>query len=393
MGGIRRRLFRFAGAAALAAAALSGCDELGIKAEARAIVEAGNQEPTWIKETLASEGDVGSASSLALYGNEPRIAFYRKDARNIGLYFSKRSGSGWGVSELVHLNTGSVVSLDVNSTDVPFIAAFSSSGSSIGYYAKPDGWEKDTAFLPSIGSVASLSLCADYVNDATNHPPKTGVLLGYGWANGPGSGTVSLHRSGSASDIVSLSNPSGTAPSMVMCAESAAIQHFIYIDKILVPLGAYWNSYPLVSPYRFSGEGDITSISFALDPAGGMHAAYVLGTNTYYRSATTSAPSSWEYPSDPPIVAHATAGLAIGAIPDGSGGYLPCVAYQDGTPKKHLLLSYKTKAGTWLTETVEDGVEVIGDVSLSVDSLGRVHISYYDYDHADMKYARRLPVY
>jgi hypothetical protein len=79
--------------------------------------------------------------------------------------------------------------------------------------------------------------------------------------------------------------------------------------------------------------------------------------------------------------------------PGGSGGYLPCVVYQAGTPKKYLELMYRTKSGTWSTETVDDSVEVIGDLSLAVDDAGRIHISYYDYDNGDMKYARRLAVY
>jgi hypothetical protein len=71
----------------------------------------------------------------------------------------------------------------------------------------------------------------------------------------------------------------------------------------------------------------------------------------------------------------------------------------DASDKVHISYYYYTDAalkyatnitGTWTTETVDkNGVEGRDNSSTSivVDSKNRVHISYYDYTNSDLKYA------
>jgi hypothetical protein len=378
--------------------ALVGCGELGIKDEAKDLVEAASSgsdknndtkgdTPTWTIETVASTGDVGSASALSLYGNEPRIAFYRKDAGNTGLYYAMRSSSGWGTAELVQAGAGSKIALDVNSSDIPFIAAAYGSSGNIGYYVKKTtGWGWNNSFIPIDGNVVSLSICGDYVTGFADTPPTSGLLLAYGAAPPSGVTGVYLWTNSGTHTIASSSEPI-----TVMCVESITKQYFQWIDTGMAPHRVHADTYPASDNQAVTNDlGEMNDFDFFLDGANKLHGVYSTTSGFYYGTASASSPATWG--THDQLLSVTVISPAISAIPDGSGGYLPCIVYQGGSPL-HLYLMYKTKSETWTTETVDESVQVTGDLSLAVDATGRIHIAYYDATNGDMKYARRKALY
>jgi hypothetical protein len=378
----------FAAAALAAISLLTGCEEVSIKTEAKAIVEDA-RTPTWSIATLASAGDAGSYSSLALYGNEPRIAYYliTGTPSTNGTYYIKHSASGWGAAEqVIDGDVGKHVALDVNASDIPFIAAENNRTSyHLGYFVKPSSsWYQILGLYPIGALLDGISICADFVTDMVY--PENGVLLAFGWATTPGTDDkISLRRGGVVHDVITGEH------SGIMVAESASLQDFVYINTNIAPHNLRTASYPAGATSQIPGDAypagyEVTSYSFIMDPTLNRHVAFATASSTCYSTATSAAPTTWS--SAETIVNHPVVAIKLGALPDGAGGYRPCIVFQDGSPK-HLYFAYRTGTAAWTIETIDDSTEVISDLSLTVDGLGRAHVSYYDYTNKDLRYARR----
>jgi hypothetical protein len=144
--------------------------------------------------TVDGVGDVGDRPSLALYGNEPRIAYYDRGKHR--MKYVKKSGSNWGTPDTSFGNGHyKYMSLAINGNDEGRIAAYdSASGDLILWYqqgstwATPLGGDQNNGSF-DVGRFPSMGLTSgDSPRTASQQQPggSVSIRLSYGFT---GSGT------------------------------------------------------------------------------------------------------------------------------------------------------------------------------------------------------------
>lgn len=98
--------------------------------------------------------------------------------------------------------------------------------------------------------------------------------------------------------------------------------------------------------------------------------------------------------------AHSNSGWTIETIASDAGPFLRSLSYtRTASGDNHVCyrntddtLTYATdRTGSWVLEVVDPDAAAGSYCSLALDSNENVHISYYDTDKKDLKYARRIP--
>ena len=88
--------------------------------------------------------------------------------------------------------------------------------------------------------------------------------------------------------------------------------------------------------------------------------------------------------------------LDTGTLPGGSISSLDFATDTQGNAHVAWLtgvtVGFTYHHSPWHTEIVDDSVTVEGDISLAVDSLDRVHLTYYDAGAGELVYALGTPI-
>jgi len=137
-----------------------------------------------------------------------------------------------------------------------------------------------------------------------------------------------------------------------------------------------------------SNVGQFSSLTF--DPAGVPHIAYNNGNHFATLQYATRNGTSW----DPEIVDRGSnilgdTGYDPSMVMDTTGR--PVIAYRDGKHYGTLMVARQNVSGTWNITKVDNGGSMIANTgynpSLALDFAGNPHISYYDADNGDLRYA------
>jgi len=331
---------------------------------------------TWNIETVDSEGDVGSYTSLALDSNNyPHISYaIRHELTDADLKYAKWDGTAW-IIETVESegNVGYFTSIAIDSNDYPHISYLDNDPLTRGLkYARWNGSEWIIETVDSEGSTGFYTSLAidsnDYPHisywDVTNYDLKYARWDGSSW-------NIETVDSGRVGEYTSLAIDSNDCP------------HISYQDAANFDLkyarwtGSEWIN-NTVDSYRYCGE----HTSIALDSNDYPHISYHVDAVAELRYARWTG-SEWinETVDDSEnLLIECYTSLAL------DSNDCPHIGYSD---YYYGDLKYARWDGTiWDIETVDSEGYVGEYTSLSLDSNNFPHISYFDYSNADLKYAK-----
>ncbi len=324
----------------------------------------------WIVETVASDGDVGQASSLALDRlGKPHIAY--SDVTYDSLKYAVLSSTIW-VSETVETSA-------LN----PFLVLDSSGNPHIAYthrgpYVNYAVWNGTTWLIETVDSemVAGPSLALD----SSGNPHVAYCDVRPTPPNGPGKGLKYAHRTTSGWVIGSVDTVSCDSPSLAL--DRLGVPHIAYHNVTLDSL-----KYAVLNGTSWASETVETSAlhpSLALDSSGNPHIAYTRrGPSVKY--AVLSGATWLTETVDSAMVAGPS--LALDSL-----GH-PHIAYCDvrptppAGPGAGLKYAYGT-TGEWTIASVD--VVNCDSPSLTLDRFNNRYVSYYDATNRDLKYARQI---
>lgn len=130
--------------------------------------------------------------------------------------------------------------------------------------------------------------------------------------------------------------------------------------------------------------------SLAFDSAGVPHIAYNNGNHFASLQYVTRNATSWDLTVvDSGSTILGDTGYDPSLVMDPAGR--PFIAYRDGKHYANLMVAHQNASGTWDITKVDNGGSMTGDTgynpSVALDFAGYPHISYYDADNGDLRYA------
>jgi hypothetical protein len=391
---------------------------------------------TWLVTAIDTTGDVGLYSSIALGSSEyPHISYY--DATKGNLKYVRWVGTAWtmpavidngGDTDTTLKYAGLYSSLAVDRNNNPHISYYDLSNGNLKYARASSGaWTSvvvdstgDVGLHTSIGVDNDLRAHISYYN-ATNADLKYAFCSGSSCSlqNVNTEGFVGRYSSlaldgssprisfyDSATGQLKYSFPSGSSWVVQVLDGAADVGLFsslalspngdpriAYFDDIRDNLKyAYWNGGSWnVSTVDQAGEVGLYA-SLALNKTTGYPSiSYYDASNGRLKYASWVGTSWWiEAPDGGP-----DAGTHSALTLDGAGN--PRIVYCKGkgcgtgksTDPMEVRVALKT-SNTWLIKTVETGGVGLYS-SIATDSLGRLHLSYYDAANRRLKYALGAP--
>ncbi|MBP1702127.1 MAG: exported protein of unknown function [Chloroflexi bacterium] len=283
--------------------------------------------------TLASSGDVGRYTSLAIYGKIIGISY--KNLSTGALHYIANGGSGWNTNWSVDVATevGLYTSLATNQAGKGMITYF----------------------------------------DETNDDVKIAQGWGPTWQLG----------------ILDGSNSIGPYSSAKYNSKSEP--QIAYYDLTNGDLKfAYWynNAWKFQTVASSNTVGQF--VSLAIDGQDRPHVAYYHATNQdlVYAYANWDATNlKWVWAFEGPVDSVGDVGQYASLGLDANGK--PHIAYYDAT-KKVLKYAFKSMLDAWVVETVDNTAHVGKFASLAVSGVADIYITYYDETLGDLKFAKKV---
>lgn len=352
------------------------------------------EDLVWSIETVDSNGDVGTYTSLAVDSDgSPQISYH--DATNRDLKFARWTGSTWLTQTVDWAGTwGCYSSLALDTADKPHIAyqqAYNCTDPLYPSCVKYAWWTGSSWITQTVGG--SLYTVGDYTSLALDRSDGPHIMhrwsgvklsgLTYAWWTGTEWSQRRVHP-----DAFTCSR--GHASLALDTDGNPHISHLCY---------SYFDRFPAYLEYvRWTESGWVTQTvaieteigsytlytSLALDSLGNPHISY------------QGSASLWEDVGDLKY-AQWTGGKWVTQIVDSEGAvgkYTSLALDSDGNPHISYYdatngsLKYAWWTGTsWLIQTVDSQGDVGRYTSLALDGAGNPHISYYDSTNGDLKYA------
>lgn len=326
---------------------------------------------TWVSETVES-GGIYRHTSLALDGDgNPRISYLSGDVR-----YAWYSGTMWTIQIVdgVPGGNGGFTSLALEPTApyTPHVSYYDDTSRALAY-----AWYNGTIWMTQtvdsgtgVGKYTSLALDSSdnphiSYNDEPNGVLKYARWTGGAWITQPvdGSGNVGQHTS--------------------LVVDSFGDPHIGYYDQANHDLKyARWTGSTWVSQTVESDGMVGQCASLALDGNGHPHVSYYHAISNTIKYARWAG-SVWT------IGAVDSCGSGVGGCTslalESTAPYTPHVSYYDGGARD---LKYARWAdGVWMTQTVDSG-GIVGEYNaLALGGDGYPRISYYDATSDSLKYA------
>jgi hypothetical protein len=156
-----------------------------------------------------------------------------------------------------------------------------------------------------------------------------------------------------------------------------------------VGVGGGGNPITLTTVDSFGDVGLYTSMT-----TGSVHISYFDDTNNNLKYAYCDDNGSCSTPIIIDSVGDVSLDTKVSVIKKDSSDALHIGYYDSGSGflKYATCSSICTNAANWATSTVDNTADVGSDISMAIDSSGNMHISYYDNDNIDLKYATNKSV-
>jgi cysteine-rich repeat protein len=337
--------------------------------------------PSWQIETVDSVDDVGTHTSLVLDSDDhPHISYY--DSSSYDLKYARFDGSNWHIEVAANAgNSGETTSLALDSNERPHIAYHYDN-----HWANPirnhqlryahfDGTSWQTETVDSAGNAGwGISLALDADDHAhISYYEKNDDDLRY------------AHYDGTDWQVVTLDNAGNKGLGTSLALDSAQQPHISYVDYTNHP-----SDYTLRYAHLDGSSWIIEDLSAIVD----------IGSATSLELDTMDRPHIGYYD----FAGHEVAYVHYDGSSWQAQNIGPARAYYlslklDGAQRPHLShrtgtttvanLGYAYFDGTgWSTDSVDGPSSDVGDHNaLALDSASLPHISYFDNENNDLKYA------
>lgn len=330
----------------------------------------------WRFATVASEGEVGIETAIAVDGSTVHIAYRAETAEDLG--YAEGPPLGPFTTEIVDAtgDVGRFPGIAVDGAGTVWIEYRDATSFELWVARRPVGGTFSTAMVAPGGEHGAIAI------DSTD-----GIHVAYY----TGSGNQLMHAfllaggtSWTTSVVDTTSFDIGRDGDLAI--DDADGLHFSYWDVTDDDLEyAYGASsgttYTRTTLVSTGSAGRATSI--AVDGFAGVHVSYVAAGDLWY--AYRASGGSFELtPIDTGTPGLGQTSLAI----DRFGGIH--VVFYDSMLGA-LRHAEKPPLGPWTVETVDDVGDVGLDPSLATDSAGALHVAYHDRTNGDLRYAYRCP--
>ncbi len=331
-----------------------------------------NSGAKWLAESIATDGDVGEQSSIAVDADGfVHIAYY--DATNGTLNYASNIG-GWStvVVDNSSANVGQYPSIGLDEEGTVHISYYDATNLDLRYATNAGGqWTTDSRDTGGdVGRHSSLSVDSNgsvdivYLSSTSKNLKYTGNAGG-DW-------------------VINLVDNSGNVDSKITSA----------VDSNGTVHAVYYRGGELVHAYQTSTGWDHETVDSTDSLGEGL--SMFIGENdviyiTYYNTFSSmlkyvnNANGTWGTPES--IEAGGAGGIGSAITVDQNGNER--ISYVDTATG--ILKYAERRNGVWMYQKV-DLAGCGKEISMAMDSLGRAHISYYDPIGQDLRYATSITV-
>ena len=341
----------------------------------------------WSISTVDSTGNTGEHTSIAVdQNNNPHITYLNTDSGVV--MYAEWNGSAW-VREMLGdakgpYTTGGRSGIALDASGNPYVVYHQAD---VSYFytnrIASASWSTPEAIPWTESAWAFLGHCSIAVDPVTSavhvalwlYDSQQGYMLGY-W----GPGLSSAEFVDGYQFLTGKNNSIAIDPNGIpwISYEGRDDSNNVVL-KVAHRTISSWQASTVDTIQTTEGYAHLTSI--AVDDNGNAHVAYYSHRDGAYKYASWNG-STWDLST---ITTYGSVGWEDVSLALDSNGN-PHVAMLTGFYK----LKYATWNGTgWTVETVDNTTGF--DCSIAVGSDGSAHISYYDDNSGDLKYARRSP--
>ncbi|MEN6342435.1 MAG: kelch repeat-containing protein [Methanospirillum sp.] len=328
----------------------------------------------WGTETVASAGDVGIFSSLALKSDgTPCIAYIERGAGAGNLRYASWTGSAW-----------TTVAVDPSASSlVPSLALDASGNPRIAYY---DGANGDLKSATRNGGTWTITVVEHVAADGVSMVlGQTGPVISYcdstsgavkcAWWD-PGAGWSG------AWVISGIETPQSRVSETSVALDTNSQPCVAYSSGEGLRYATYSSTRSTWTVVTVDPSTHISGVSLAVT-SGYAHISYLDALKDAVRYARRSSGGPiWEF-------ATADTGIAGGSTSLALNGNDPRIAYTTSAGLRYAARA--ASATTWALDTVDPAASDTGYSSLALDTAGAPRVSYYDETSGDLRLASAAP--
>lgn len=343
-------------------------------------VRSADRTLVWVTSELHDAG--GQFSSLAIDSNDNvHIAHSGYSGSSSVLYHTTNASGTWVHQVVETTGIAESISIAIDSNDGIHISYYATDGDydlKYAYKAPSTSWQRIT--IDTAGTTGQYNAIA--VDDANNR-----VHIVYGDLD---SGSLD-HATNTIGETTGWQLETIDGDTTGQVTASVAVDDY---GRLHVAYRAQTSTLKYVrgsfgswsTPSTIDSGGAISDTSIALDSAGYAHIAYYLGGRNTIKYAT-NAEDYWVAEEIEESYAGSRGKHTSIAIDSNDNIY---ISYYKESSTYSALKIVRTVYGTWRDQTIEERGDDDGTgkyTSIAIDSLGRVHVSYYESNGKDLKYA------